>query len=110
MSTKKKKIKKQLPEMSIELVGQINLVERFKGKRAKRSKLDDEVILKIVVQAIERGIELLHNETLPRPQLDKQPMSPAMKRDAKALLKRMKAEGRGGTVDEYLTQMDRKRG
>jgi hypothetical protein len=56
MKRKPKKTEAE-PQVSLELVGKVNIVERIPGKRIKRTSLDGEIVLHCVLDVLRRGLE-----------------------------------------------------
>jgi hypothetical protein len=56
---KMKKMKKPKSEVSLELVGVVNVVEREQGKRAKRTPIEGELVLKALISVISDGLDII---------------------------------------------------
>lgn len=54
---KTRKTKKKKEEMLLELEGHVNIVEKRNGRVVSRERLDDDVILKVLLHFVERALE-----------------------------------------------------
>jgi hypothetical protein len=64
MKVKKKKVLKvkkepKSDELALEICGEVFIVEKYKGKEVKRTVLEGELVLKCLINCLERGINSL---------------------------------------------------
>ena len=59
--TNKKKPSKKLDELSLELHGDVYLVEKS-GNKVSKSKIDGKTVLGIINRALEEGLGMLENK------------------------------------------------
>jgi hypothetical protein len=60
-TAKKKKTRAKLDEIILQLDGHIYLIEKS-GRRTKKTEIDGELVLKMLIGAIERGVALAEQE------------------------------------------------
>lgn len=67
---KKTATKSDPDEVFLQLDGQVSLVEKYKGKKSKKYPIDGKLVLQVVLQAIEDGLNRMESDIKSKTSID----------------------------------------